>query len=270
MSSCMTAWHKQSSKSTRPNGTQNNTGASISADGRYVGFSSSANNLVPGDTNGIDDAFVYDRQGGTIVRISVASDGTQGNGYSSGCQISADGNFASFSSSANNLVPGDTNGTLDIFVYDRQTDTIERISVASDGTQANSQSTGGSMSANGRFVGFASSASNLVPGDTNGTNDAFVYDRQTDTIQRVSLASDGTQANSQSMAPSISSDGRFVGFSSWASNLVPNDTNGVSDIFVYDRADANDPASEHGCERCASKQPVERRLVKRRRPLRGV
>ncbi len=129
----------------------NNSGASISADGRYVGFSSSAA-LVAGDTNGIDDAFVYDRQVGTIEWISVAADGTPGNGYSSGVQMSADGNFASFSSSANNLVPGDTNGTLDIFVYDRQTHAIERVSIAADGTQANSQSTGGSISADGRYV----------------------------------------------------------------------------------------------------------------------
>ena len=112
--------------------------------------------------------------------------------------ISADGRYVAFHSDASNLVPGDTNGMSDIFVYDRQTDTIERVSVAANGTQGNGHSTSPSISADGRYVAFYSNASNLVPGDTNGTSDVFVYDRQTDTIERVSLAADGTQGNGDS------------------------------------------------------------------------
>ena len=186
--------------------------ASISADGRYVAFYSAASNLVPGDTNGTCDIFVYDRQTDTIERVSVAADGTQGNGQSTGPSISADGRYVAFYSAASNLVPGDTNGMSDIFVYDRQTDTIERVSLAADGTQGNGSSVGRSISADGRYVAFYSIASNLVPGDTNGTCDIFVYDRQTDTIQRVSVAADGTQGNDNSADSSISADGRYVAF----------------------------------------------------------
>ena len=115
-----------------------------------------------------------------------------------------------FQSGASNLVPGDTNGAGDIFVYDRQTPhTIERVSVASDGTQGNGSSLGPSLSADGRYVTFYSNASNLVPGDTNGASDVFVYDRQTGMIERVSVAADGTQGNGNSTRPSISADGRY-------------------------------------------------------------
>jgi archaellum component FlaF (FlaF/FlaG flagellin family) len=220
-------------------GTQGNGGSgavSISDDGRYVAFESQANNLVPGDTNAMSDVFVYDRQTDMIERVSVATDGTQGDGKSYSTRISADGRYVAFYSNASNLVPGDTNGTWDAFVYDRQTDTIERVSLASDGTQGNGSSSYPSISDDGRYVAFGSSASNLVPGDTNGHWDVFVYDRQTDTIERVSLASDGTQAN-DGVLPTypISADGRYVAFQSWASNLVPGDTNGMPDVFVYDR-----------------------------------
>lgn len=209
--------------------------AKISADGQYVVFCSSASNLVPNDTNGMQDVFVYDCQTDAIKRVSVASDGTQGNGAALGAEISADGHYVAFASAAGNLVPGDTNGQIDSFVYDRQTHTIERVSLASDGTEGNGQSTVGKMSADGRYLAFWSYASNLVPGDTNGNPDAFVYDRQMQTIQRVSLASDGTQANSMSIPSSISADGRYVGFYSSATNLVPGDINGKDDSFVYDR-----------------------------------
>jgi Tol biopolymer transport system component len=221
-------------------GTQGNANSSnspsISADGRYVAFPSNASNLVAGDTNGRSDIFVRDRQTGTTTRISIASDGTQGNGNSAFPSISADGRYVAFVSYASNLVPGDTNGVWDIFVRDRQANTTTRVSVASDGTQGNDSSyTSPSISADGRYVAFLSFASNLVPGDTNATIDVFVRDRQTDTTTRVSLANDGMQGNSASEWPSISADGRYVAFASAASNLVPADTNGVSDVFVRDR-----------------------------------
>jgi Tol biopolymer transport system component len=219
-------------------GTESNgysTYPSISAYGRYVAFSSEASNLVPGDTNDTWDIFVHDRQTGITTRVSVASDGTQGNGWSKKQSISADGRYVAFHSLADNLVPGDTNNTEDVFVHDRQTGLTTRVSVASDGTQGNYISELGSISADGRYVAFSSWARNLVPGDTNSKGDIFVHDRQTGTTTRVSVASDGTQGNSDSWYSLISADGRYVAFSSWASNLVPDDTNNYQDVFVHDR-----------------------------------
>jgi Tol biopolymer transport system component/pimeloyl-ACP methyl ester carboxylesterase len=219
-------------------GTQANAGsgrASISADGRYVAFNSGASNLVPGDTNGYGDVFVHDRQTGQTDRVSVASDGTQGDANSGGASISANGRYVAFNSGASNLVPGDTNGERDVFVHDRQTGQTDRVSVASDGTQANDMSLHPSISADGRYVAFNSGASNLVPGDTNDRSDIFVHDRETGETSRVSVASDGTQANSSSWISSISADGRYVAFESTATNLVPGDTLSTWDIFVHDR-----------------------------------
>jgi Tol biopolymer transport system component len=211
---------------------------SISADGRYVAFYSEANNLVSGDTNGTGDIFVKDLQTDTTKRISVASDGTQGNKYSIYPSITADGRYVAFYSDASNLVSGDTNGAGDIFVKDLQTDTTKRISIASDDTQGNSNfKQKPSISADGRYVTFHSNANNLVSGDTNGVSDTFVKDLQTDTTERISVASDGTQGNRNStvaMSPSISADGRYVAFRSQASNLVSGDTNNRGDIFVKD------------------------------------
>jgi Tol biopolymer transport system component len=208
---------------------------SISADGRYVAFWSFASNLVPGDTHGTYDVFVYDRQTGQTSRVSVASDGTQSNGFSQVPAISADGRFVVFESAANNLVSGDTNNAIDIFVHDQQSGETSRVSIASDGTQANGYSWVPSISADGRYVAFSSHANNLVSGDTNNVLDAFVHDRQTGETNRVSVASDGTQANNYSGGVSISADGRYVAFSSGASNLVSDDTNNVEDIYVHDR-----------------------------------
>jgi dipeptidyl aminopeptidase/acylaminoacyl peptidase len=207
----------------------------ISADGRFVAFESFASNLVPGDTNSTLDIFVHDQVTGQTTRPSVASDGTEGNGQSLVPAISGDGRLVAFWSIASNLVPGDTNSTSDIFVHDQQTGTTTRVSVASDGTQGDNTSESPSISTNGRFVAFESFASNLVPGDTNGAFDIFVRDLQTGTITRASLASDGSQGNSDSRNASISGDGRFVAFHSFTTNLVPGDTNNQSDIFVNDR-----------------------------------
>ena len=216
-------------------------GSALSADGRFVAFDSAATDLVAGDTNGVSDVFVHDRQTGTTERVSVASDGAQGNG-SSGLvtfafppALSADGRFVAFVSFATNLVASDTNGATDVFVHDRQTGTTERVSVASDGTEGNAASAGAALSADGRFVAFHSAATNLVAGDTNGTNDVFVHDRQTGITERVSVASDGTQGNKASSYPALSADGRFVAFDSDATNLVAGDTNGTTDVFVHDR-----------------------------------
>jgi Tol biopolymer transport system component len=206
----------------------------ISADGRYVAFQSYASSLVPGDNNGMTDIFVRDRQDDTLTRVSVASDGTEGNHHSQQPAISADGRYVTFWSRASNLVPGDTNGRDDVFVHDLQTGTTERVSVAADGTQASSESYDPAISADGRYVAFYSFAP-LVPGDTNGDRDIFVRDRQAGTTEQVSTAPAGTQANGANLEPSLSPDGRFVVFWSWASNLVTGDTNGAGDVFLRDR-----------------------------------
>jgi len=219
-------------------GAQGNSGSwisSISADGRFVAFYSGASNLVPGDTNGVPDIFVRDRLTGTTERVSVSSAGEQGNGWSGGASISADGRFVAFYSWASNLVPGDTNGVPDIFIRDRLTARTERVSVSSAGEQGNGRPGGASISADGRFVAFVSDASNLAPGDTNAWADVFVRERLTDRTERVSVSSSGAQGNSHSGSVSISADGRFVAFDSRATNLVPGDTNGRDDVFVRDR-----------------------------------
>lgn len=208
--------------------------ASLSTAGRYVAFYSTAANLVADDTNTLRDAFVYDLQAGTVTRVSVSSEGAEANGESWDCAVSGDGRYAAFESWADNLVPDDTNWDKDIFVRDLQESTTTRASVASDGAEANGRSIRASISADGRYVAFASWASNLVPDDTNGQPDIFVHDRQTGATVRASVASDGTEGNGYAYQSRISSDGRHVAFASTASNLVANDTNGCDDVFVRD------------------------------------
>jgi cold shock CspA family protein len=140
-----------------------------------------------------------------------------------------------FASDAGNLVPGDTNGKTDIFLHDLLTHETTRISVNSAGVQGNNHSYKPSISADGRYIAFGSWSSNLVSGDTNGWWDVFVHDRQTGKTTRVSVSSSGGQGNNSSGSPSISADGRYVAFSSGATNLVSGDTNGKNDIFVHDR-----------------------------------
>ncbi len=168
-------------------------------------------------------------------RVSVATDGTEGDDLSLGGSVSADGRFAAFVSDASSLVANDTNGVRDVFVRDRETGETTRVSIASDGSQANDVSFTGSISANGRHVAFQSQASNLVDNDTNGTTDIFVHDRQTGETTRVSVATDGTESDGLSQVPDISAAGRFVAFTSMGSNLIAGDTNQREDIFVHDR-----------------------------------
>ncbi len=226
-------------------GLQGDAGAgwpSISADGRFVAFRSNASNLVSNDTNNVADIFVYDCYTRATARVSVASNGTQGSGAAGRLSISSDARYVVFSSSADNLVDGDTNGVDDIFVYDRQNGHTERVSVNSDGVQGNASSirpSNPSISADGRFVTFDSTADNLVKDDTNSASDVFVYDRQSGQMERVSLASDGIQGNGESVRPSISADGRYVAFDSGANNLISSDLNGVADAFVRDRGGAS-------------------------------
>ncbi|MCG2806743.1 MAG: hypothetical protein L6413_00535, partial [Coriobacteriia bacterium] len=209
--------------------------ASISSDGRYVSYRSSASNLVAGDTNGALDIFVHDRSTGVTSRVSVDSDGTQANSDSYSPAISSDGRYVTYCSFASNLIVGDTNGAWDVFVHDRNTGVTSRVSVASDGTEGNSGSSYPFVSSDGRYVTYCSDASNLVVGDTNALVDIFVHDRSTGVTSRADVALDGTQSNGACYDPSISTDGRYVTYYSLASNLVTDDTNGTSDVFVRDR-----------------------------------
>jgi Tol biopolymer transport system component len=207
----------------------------ISGEGRYVAFDSEATNLVSGDGNGTWDVFVRDRQLGVTERVSVDSAGSEGNGVSYSPAVNWDGRFVAFASVATNLVAGDTNSVADILVRDRQTGITERVSLSSGGNQSNGGSYDPGLSWDGRYVVFQSEASNLVPGDTNGSEDIFVRDRTRGATTRVSVDSAGGEANGNSSAPGISSDGRYAAFYSVASNLVSGDTNGRQDVFVHDR-----------------------------------
>jgi hypothetical protein len=175
---------------------------------------------------------------GITWRVSVASDGTEGNGFSyADNAISADGRYVVFSASSYNLVPGDAQyGFEDVFLHDNQTRTTERISVSSSGVPGNEASYYGvDVSADGRYVVFASKASNLVAGDNNVKWDIFLRDRQAGTTQRVSVSSAGAQANGNSWQPRISDDGSLIVYTSEATNLVSGDTNGKWDIFAWYR-----------------------------------
>jgi len=206
--------------------------AQISANGRYVAFTSRSTEFVPREDNFAADVFVHDRTTGATEQVSVSSRGRQGDDSSYDPVLSAGGRYVAFSSYATNLAGQDTNGFLDVYVHDRSTGQTERVSVSSDGQQADSGSVGQSISAGGRFVAFTTFGVPLVPGDTNDTSDVFVRDVVQQTTVRVSVARHGGQADDVSFAPAISSDGRHVAFESSAGNLVPGDTNAVQDIVV--------------------------------------
>jgi hypothetical protein len=151
--------------------------------------------------------------------------------------MSGDGHFVAFQSVASNLVAGDTNGTSDVFVRDLVNNTTERASVDSAGVQANADSSVPSISRDGRFVAFESTASNLVAGDANGFADVFLRDRQSDMTELVSVDSNGAAADGDSGYHSaVSGDGRYVIYSSRATNLVAGDTNAALDVFARDRS----------------------------------
>ena len=235
-------WDRDTRSTTRvsvaTDGSQANNGSSdpsISADGRWVTYRSGASNLVPGDSNDTSDVFVWDRDTRTTSRASVATDGTQADGWSDAPAISGDGRWIVFRSAASNLVADDTNGTSDVFLWDRDTGTTSRVSVATDGTQADGWSDLPAISADGRWVSYRSGASNLVPADTNAADDVFLWGRDGGTTSRVSVASDGSQANGRSDAPAISGDGSWIAYQSYASNLVPGDSNAASDVFLWGR-----------------------------------
>ena len=202
-------------------------------DGTFVVFHSLASNLVPNDTNGRTDVFVYDLSNNTMERVSVDSSENQGAGGqpfsfdgAAWAAISADGRYVSFQAHFTNLVANDTNGFADVFIRDRIMGTTVRVSVDSAGNQQNGNSYfDTAISDDGRFVAFVSAADNLVAGDSNGYWDVFVYDVSTGAIERASVDSNGLEANGSSTKVSLSSNGYVAAYNSSATNLVPNDTN---------------------------------------------
>lgn len=208
----------------------------ISGNGRHVAFISEASNLVENDTNGSADVFVRNLDVGETIRVSVSSNGLEGNDHSAvfnpdQIAISADGRFVVFESRASNLIDNDTNEQSDVFVHDRQTGETARVSVASDGSASGGQHA--SISGDGRYVVFRSAAPLAGPGSSNGWHQVFVNDRQTGELTVASVSSGEALSREGNIRfLSISADGRLVAFATEATNLVPNDTNGVSDVFL--------------------------------------
>jgi Tol biopolymer transport system component len=205
----------------------------VSKDGRLVLFWSHATNLVPGDWNGQSDVFMHDLTTRKTTRLNVGVDGTESNSWSSSPVMSEDGRWVAFESWSSNLVQDDFNDKMDIFLLDRRTGTVTRAGQPAVG-ESNSWSETPSISPNGRYVAFESAASNIVPGDANGADDAFMYDRVRGTTVRASVADDETPGNWDSWVPLVSDNGRYVSFTSRATNLVNGDHNGIADAFVRD------------------------------------
>ncbi|MCH2100660.1 MAG: hypothetical protein MK209_01865, partial [Planctomycetes bacterium] len=215
----------------------------LSGDGRHLGFQSTA----PLDefSSGFTDIYVRDRLDGATTLISVGAGGVVANSFSSDAHLSTDGRFITFASSASNLVANDTNGFDDIFFADRDPDqngifdesnvALTRISLGIGGAEPNAPCSSPSISGDGRWVCFASLATNLVTGDVNGFSDVFAYDRATGNLALVSQDGAGVQGNGPSSLSSCSSDGRFVAFESLATNLVGFDGNNARDVFLRDR-----------------------------------
>ncbi|MBK7645370.1 MAG: PD40 domain-containing protein [Planctomycetes bacterium] len=212
--------------------------AAISSDGQRVVFASEGSDLVAGDTNEIADVFVRDLAAQTTIRISSSASGQEADGASSAPRISADGRFVAFVSEATNLVPGDTNERPDVFVRDLLTGVVERISQSANGAPADGPSEGAAISADGRYVAFASSAMNLIAGEnTSGAPqvwDVYVRDRTAGTTVRASASTAGGKGNGHSFLPAICADGRYVAFASEATNLISSDLDAQADVFRRD------------------------------------
>lgn len=244
--------------------------AAITSDGKFIAFRSTNGNLVENDTNGSADIFVYSEDG--LERVSLASDGSEGSGCPCGwpdfcyCEyfnfcshpsISADGRYVVFASYAENFFAGDLPDTLDVFLHDRDQGTTEIISIAPSGSLASGDSWEPSISADGKFVSFTSRADNLGVEDTNGQPDIYLWSRETGSIQRVSVASDGSEANGFSAEPVIDAQGGRIAFTSGATNLETPDVNDyTTDVFVHDRISGNTTMLSAGMESGARRPAI--------------
>lgn len=248
-----TLWVSRPVSGERPTGVLNISPSSlvpsISGDGRYIAYMSRATNLVESDENSMADIFVFDQESSVTRRVSTSSTGEPGNGPSYDPIISGNGSVVLFASLSNNLVPDDTNNAVDIFAHDLETGETTRVSVASDGTEADSYSETPSISYDGRYVTFESAATTLDPTDRNlvcdldGDGDAsencidvFLHDRETGTTTLISLSANGRQNFESSLSGQISSDGQIVAFANRGSGMVPDDGNDAYDLFVRDVA----------------------------------
>jgi Tol biopolymer transport system component len=225
-------------------------GASLSHDGRALAFSSTLTTLLPGpDTNGAgEDVYVVSLPAGTFARASVTAAGAQpSSGDSTLPSVSGDGRWLAFASTAPLVEPARAANPAkpfrQIYLRDLQAGRMVRVTRAANGGPPNGDSSVPSISADGRYVAFASDASNLLDDDQNQTTDVLLYDRETDALSWVSRGADGSSANGESLSPVISADGRFVAFQSDASNLVcarrcaeaAADINLLWDVFLFDR-----------------------------------
>ncbi len=205
----------------------------ISNDGKFVVYQSRATNLVSGDTNDKTDVFIRDIANNTTERVSVDAAGQEKAGYSEYPSVSADGSLVAFQSSADELVPGGV-GKTSIYVKNRASGQIRRVSVSTSGSVADNNCNYPKISANGRYVVWISRATNLVPNDTNAKSDVFRHDLQTGETILVSVNSTEAQSNGDASTAYISSDGRYVAFTSNASNLGGTDTNNIEDLYIRD------------------------------------
>ena len=207
----------------------------VSADGRYVVFTSRTADVVTNDVNGVDDVFIRDRVAGTTERVSVADNGEQARQPSTDGSVSRDGRYVTFTTFAR-LVPEDRDSSSqDVYVRDLVSDSTELVSVTRTGNEGGGKEA--SISDNGRFISFTSKGK-LVKGDSNKAHDVFVRDLRKDKTVRVSVSSKGAQAGKPSFESEIAGRGRFIVFSSNAGNLVNNDKNKKLDVFVHDRKKA--------------------------------
>lgn len=211
---------------------------SISSDGRYVVFMSNVLGLTPGLPPEAFQILRHDRETCTTVRVSETPDGQPGNFNSWNPAISADGRVIPFGSEATNLVPGVPPSERQIYVYDASTSSIQLVSASELGVAGNASSAGAIVSDDGRWIVFHSDASNLVPDDTNGERDIFVYDRSTDSLKLVSVSESGEQGDGPSGNPHMSADGRYIVFNSMASNFSEIPHPNTLQVYRLDR-DAN-------------------------------
>jgi Tol biopolymer transport system component len=206
--------------------------ASLSFDGSYMAFMASSDLLPGGQTS--YDVYVYDREIDSTQRVSVSAAGVPGNSMSGDPAISADGRYVVFVSSASNLASCEGNCSQDVFIHDLMTNKTDRVLLGIDGLSANESSYSPSVSGDGRSVAFMSAATNLVAGSKGTLYNAYIIDRFSGNITRISDAFDGSPSNGDSHMPVISSNGRFVAFDSFASDLIAGDVNGYPDVFVHD------------------------------------
>jgi len=211
----------------------------ISADGRTVAFASGASNLVDNDTNGVDDIFITDASGSVTSRVE--GDFGEPDATSSFARLSGDGRWVVYTSQATNLVPDDNNEATDVFLYDRDSGATRRLSIASDGSEANGDSRTPAISADASTVAFVSAATNLVEQEVGGFEQIYVHDIASGETRLASQSSEGQPANGNCFLPDLTADGSIVAFKSEGFNLVSEtspfpDTNGLPDVFVHDSA----------------------------------